>query len=173
MLPSLKTSHVVEAKLTGRFVLERHLKREEVIQPKREVGKFRGEPVYRRANVHACKTAENWMRVGRKVKPRQDPMKWVKQRAMTINRRREVELAKQNGEEQMQGLYADWQTEIYTPPAIKDVSGRHLSVHTAGYTRLASFADIAGHHTAELIWQYRPLRTDHASARSDPSALYV
>jgi xeroderma pigmentosum group C-complementing protein len=104
------------------FVLERHLKREEVIQPKREVGRFRGEPVYRRANVHSCKTAENWMRVGRKVKHRQDPMKWVKQRAMTLNRRREVELAKQNGEEQMQGLYAEWQTEVFTPPPIKDVS---------------------------------------------------
>ena len=62
------------------------------------------------------------MRVGRKVKHGQDPMKWVKQRAMTLNRRREVELAKQNGEEQMQGLYAEWQTEVFTPPPIVNVS---------------------------------------------------
>lgn len=105
-----------------RFVLERHLKREEVIFPRREVGKFRGEPVYRRANVLSCKTSENWMRVGRKIKDRQEPMKWVKQRAMTLNRRREVELAKQNGEESMQGLYSVNQTELYRPPPIQNVS---------------------------------------------------
>jgi hypothetical protein len=68
----------------SRYVLERHLKREEVIQPKREIGRFRGEPVYRRQNVLSCKTAENWMRIGRKVKDRQEPLKWVKQRAVTI-----------------------------------------------------------------------------------------
>jgi xeroderma pigmentosum group C-complementing protein len=56
----------------SRYVLERHLKREEVIQPKREIGRFRGEPVYRRQNVLSCKTAENWMRIGRKVKDRQE-----------------------------------------------------------------------------------------------------
>lgn len=61
------------------------------------------------------------MRIGRKVKDRQEPMKWVKQRAMTINKRREVELAKQSGEEVMQGLYAEAQTMVYRPPAIKDV----------------------------------------------------
>ena len=62
------------------------------------------------------------MRVGRRVKDRQEPMKWVKQRAMTINKRREVELARQAGEESMQGLYAEAQTTIYRPPAIVDVS---------------------------------------------------
>ncbi|KAJ9122302.1 hypothetical protein QFC22_001723 [Naganishia vaughanmartiniae] len=103
------------------YVLERHLKREEVIMPKKEVGKFRGEPVYRRANVQSCKTAENWMRMGRKVKPREEPLKWVKQRAVTLDRRRAQEMAIQEGHEPLQqGLYAEWQTEVYRPSPIKD-----------------------------------------------------
>jgi xeroderma pigmentosum group C-complementing protein len=104
-----------------RYVLERHLKREEVIQPKREIGRFRGEPVYRRQNVLSCKTAENWMRIGRKVKDRQEPLKWVKQRAVTIQKRRAQELAMQeSGESIQQGLYAQHQTEVYIPPPIVD-----------------------------------------------------
>ena len=108
--------------LTGRYALERHLKREEVILPKREIGRFRGEAVYRRSNVIPCKTAETWMRQGRRVKDRQEPLKWVNQRAVTLQKRRAQELAKQeNGEAIQQGLYAEWQTEIYTPPPIQDV----------------------------------------------------
>ncbi|CAD6566755.1 MAG: hypothetical protein TREMPRED_002955 [Tremellales sp. Tagirdzhanova-0007] len=103
------------------YVLERHLKREEVIAPKREIGRFRGEPVYRRANVLSCKTAENWMRVGRRVGDKQEPMKWVKQRAVTLQKRRAQELAIQEGQDPIQqGLYAESQTEIYRPPPIVD-----------------------------------------------------
>jgi len=114
MSPSMKPTD-------SRYVLERHLKREEVIQPKREIGRFRGEPVYRRQNVLSCKTAENWMRIGRKVKDRQEPLKWVKQRAVTIQKRRAQELAMQeSGESIQQGLYAQHQTEVYIPPPIVD-----------------------------------------------------
>lgn len=96
--------------------------------PKKEVGKFRGEPVYRRANVVSCKTAENWMRIGRKIRPREEPLKWVKQRAVTLDRRRAQELAIQEGHEPLQqGLYAEWQTEVYRPPPIKDVSSRRFT----------------------------------------------
>ncbi len=98
------------------YVLERHLKREEVILPKREIGRFRGEPVYRRSNVVTTKTAENWMRIGRKVKERQEPLKWVKQRAVTLQKRR------QHGEPILQGLYGENQTEVLIPPPIVDVS---------------------------------------------------
>lgn len=95
--------------------------------PKKEAGKFRGEPVYRRANVVSCKTAENWMRLGRKIKFREEPLKWVKQRAVTLDRRRAQELAIQEGHEPLQqGLYAEWQTEVYRPPPIKDVSPPQL-----------------------------------------------
>ena len=52
-------------------------------------------------------------------------MKWVKQRAVTLQKRRQQELALQErGEAVQQGLYAHYQTEVYTPPPIEDVSGR-------------------------------------------------
>lgn len=120
------------------YVLSRHLKREEVIYPLAEIGKFRGESVYPRSNVHVLKTAENWMRQGRCIREGCQPMKFVKQRAMTINKKREIELALagQNerqtsdgvdggvGQEQgvMQGMYAEHQTELYVPDPVVDVS---------------------------------------------------
>ena len=103
-------------------MLEQHLKREEVIFPRKEIGKFRGEPVFPRANVLPLKTAENWMRIGRRVKEGVQPMKWVKQRAVTIHRKRAMEAAQQEGEEMLQGLYSLAQTELYVPEPIVDVS---------------------------------------------------
>ena len=75
------------------YVLERHLKRDEVVDPPVELGKFRGEPVYPRGNVLQLKTAENWMRQGRTVISGAQPLKWVKQRAVTVNKKRAIELA--------------------------------------------------------------------------------
>ncbi|KAM5533626.1 hypothetical protein V8D89_012739 [Ganoderma adspersum] len=75
------------------YVLERHLKRDEVIDPPVELGKFRGEPVYPRGNVLQLKTAENWMRQGRTVISGAQPLKWVKQRAVTVNKKRAIEMA--------------------------------------------------------------------------------
>ena len=64
-------------------------------------------------------------------------MKWVKQRASTVNRRREIEMTLERereereragqpssgvGEEEvLQGLYAESQTELYVPEPIVDV----------------------------------------------------
>jgi xeroderma pigmentosum group C-complementing protein len=107
------------------YALERHLRRDEVIQPLKEIGKFRGESVYPRAHVIPLKSAENWMRVGRKVKPGCQPMKQVKLRAATINKQREIELAMaddESGAGIMQGLYALTQTELYRPDPIVNVS---------------------------------------------------
>jgi hypothetical protein len=114
----------------SRYVLSRHLKREEVIDPPVELGKFRGEPVYPRSSVISLKTAENWMRQGRVVREGCQPMKMVKQRAVTIGRKREMELALEkartdthngDGQEDMQGLYAKSQTELYKPDPVIDV----------------------------------------------------
>lgn len=61
------------------YALERHLKRGEVIHPKREVGKVgagRGggkqvlEPIFRRRDVHVVKSADSWYRQGREIKVR-------------------------------------------------------------------------------------------------------
>lgn len=59
-------------------------------------------------------------------------MKMIKQRAVTINKKRAVEMAltDQNGDGSsegnegglMQGLYAKGQTELYIPPPVVDVS---------------------------------------------------
>lgn len=59
------------------YALERHLKRHEVIHPKREVGKVsagRGhsatalEPIYRRRDVKNVQSADKWYRLGREIK---------------------------------------------------------------------------------------------------------
>ncbi|THH11143.1 hypothetical protein EW145_g849 [Phellinidium pouzarii] len=102
------------------YVLEKHLKREEVIFPKIEMGKFRGVSVYPRSNVVPLKTAENWMRIGRRVKEGAQAMKLVKQRAVTIHRRRAMEQAQQDGDEMLQGLYSEAQTELYVPEPVVD-----------------------------------------------------
>lgn len=61
------------------YALERHLRRSEVIHPKREVGKVSVgktslaseqslESIYRRRDVHTVKSADAWYRLGREIK---------------------------------------------------------------------------------------------------------
>lgn len=59
------------------YALERHLKRGEVIHPKREVGKVSVsrkdgvpilESVFRRGDVQVVKSADKWFRLGREIK---------------------------------------------------------------------------------------------------------
>ncbi|KAJ3862027.1 hypothetical protein EV359DRAFT_46026 [Lentinula novae-zelandiae] len=141
------------------YVLPRHLKQNETIYPPPapalgagfdssmpldpsgsrshtpELGKFRGEPVYPRSSVVPLKTPENWLRSeGRSIKEGAAPMKYVKLRASTIGRRREIEMIKEGmkdihektkgandtGGEIMQGLYARNQTELYVPDPVVD-----------------------------------------------------
>ncbi|KAG0145497.1 hypothetical protein CROQUDRAFT_671707 [Cronartium quercuum f. sp. fusiforme G11] len=103
------------------FALERHLRREEVIHPRKPIGTFRGEPVFPRSAVIVCKSAETYMREGRRIKGGQEALKLVKPRTVTINRKREEELLKMDGQEvALQGLYAEWQTELLIPPPIVD-----------------------------------------------------
>ena len=63
------------------YALERHLRRNEVIHPKKEVGKVSTgkslsdkdktlEPIYRRRDVHLVKSADSWYRLGREIKVR-------------------------------------------------------------------------------------------------------
>jgi len=105
-----------------RFALTRHLRRDEVIYPLEELGKFRGEPVYPRANVQQLKAAGGWMREGRVISMGQQPLKRVKARATTIERKRMLEVARTDDqEEEQQGLYAKWQTEPYVPEPVTGV----------------------------------------------------
>ncbi|KAF7299787.1 hypothetical protein HMN09_00984700 [Mycena chlorophos] len=115
------------------YVLTRHLTQTQTIHPPppltREVGKFRGEPVYPRSAVVSLKTAENWLRsAGRSIREGEQPLKLVKARATTLGRMREVAVLKDGlrtaGEddqgEVMTGLYAFSQTELYVPDPVVD-----------------------------------------------------
>ncbi|THX33684.1 Rad4-domain-containing protein [Aureobasidium pullulans] len=107
------------------YALERHLKRHEVIWPKRAsgkvtVGKGALEPVYRRGDVHIVRSADKWYRFGREIKPNEHPLKHVparvpKGRAQDLD---DVDM----DEPPATALYAFSQTSLYVPPPV--VHGR-------------------------------------------------
>ncbi|KAJ5569586.1 uncharacterized protein N7459_009016 [Penicillium hispanicum] len=121
-LQSLRTS--------TEFVLERFLRREEALKPGAEAvrtfvtgkgARAKEEPVYRRADVVKCMSAESWHKEGRQIQRGAVPLKRVPIRAVTLMRKREVdELQRATGEKPMQGLYARNQTEYIIPPPIRD-----------------------------------------------------
>ncbi|GME24574.1 DNA repair protein Rad4 [Neofusicoccum parvum] len=105
------------------YVLERHLKHNEVIHPKREVGKVNVgtaantnlEPIYRRRDVHQLKSADKWYRLGREIKPGEQPLKHAKPRR--TRQQQPFPDEDENGEETLgAALYAPFQTELYVPP---------------------------------------------------------
>ena len=83
--------NVLDFKDHPSYALERHLRRREVIHPKREVGRVgtgRGhsasasEPVYRRRDVVSVQSADRWHRMGREIKPGEQPLKHVATRRL-------------------------------------------------------------------------------------------
>ncbi|ETN39108.1 uncharacterized protein HMPREF1541_05330 [Cyphellophora europaea CBS 101466] len=109
------------------YVLERHLRMNEVIHTKREVGKTavgsghnsqKLESVYRRSDVHTCRTSDAWYRRGRDVKQGEVPLKRVVRKI-----RRNIDADDDNPDAQDDAaLYAEFQTEVYMPPPV--VNGR-------------------------------------------------
>ena len=108
------------------YALERHLKRYEVIHPKREVGKVGAgraantntlEPIYRRRDVHMVKSADKWYRMGRAIKPGEQPLKRVPAR-----RTRDVSLDPEGPDAENAGtaLYAAHQTTLYSAPPVEN-----------------------------------------------------
>ncbi|KAM5443796.1 hypothetical protein MferCBS31731_001042 [Microsporum ferrugineum] len=110
------------------YALERHLRWNEVIHPKREIGKVGLsklslnkkapplESVYRRADVHSVKSADGWYRQGRKVKAGEQPLKRTKARGQVRN-----DDVNPNDEEVPDTpMYAVYQTELYVPEPIVD-----------------------------------------------------
>lgn len=127
--PQHNTTSISGFKNHPDLILERHLKREEAIRPGCEhvqtftTGKGAkqvSEKVYRRSDVVACKTVENWYREGRVLIPGAQALKQVKRRAVTLTRKREIEEKTRAGEESLQGLYSLDQTQLYDPPPIED-----------------------------------------------------
>ncbi|KAI9722467.1 MAG: hypothetical protein M1828_004714 [Chrysothrix sp. TS-e1954] len=119
-------------KTSAEFVLSRHLRREEALLPHAKqvrtftIGKGDAaveEPVYRRKDVVACKTAESWHKEGRAVTEdeHQRPLKHVPMRAVTLLRKREIEENERTtGEKMKQPLYSRAQTDWIIPPPIED-----------------------------------------------------
>ena len=117
-------------KSSAEYVLQRHLRREEALRPEAKpvrtflVGKgdkAQEESVYLRKDVEICRTGESWHKEGRAVKTGEHPMKKVPVRAVTMNRKREVEEAERDGGQKlMQGMYAKDQTDWIIPPPIEN-----------------------------------------------------
>jgi xeroderma pigmentosum group C-complementing protein len=119
-------------KQSAEFVLQPHLRREEALLPTAKPVKTFTPPnkkgatsaaetlqVYRRADVVTCKTTESWHKEGRAVRSGEQPLKSVPIRAVTLQRKRELEDAlRETGEKPLQGLYSREQTEWIIPPPI-------------------------------------------------------
>ncbi|KAL1636950.1 hypothetical protein SLS58_009557 [Diplodia intermedia] len=113
------------------YVLERHLKHNEVIHPKRECGQVNVgtaantnlAPIYRRRDVHQLKSADKWYRLGREIKPGEQPLKHAKPRR---SRQQQQQRQRQPFDDDDEGneegdslgaaLYAPFQTDLYVPP---------------------------------------------------------
>lgn len=116
------------------YALERHLRRSEVIHPKREVGKVTAgkagasgtdktlESIYRRRDVHVVKSADSWYRLGREIKPGEQPLKRVQARRCHEARLQEDDPADEDKEGAGMGLYTPFQTVTYEAPPV--VNGR-------------------------------------------------
>jgi xeroderma pigmentosum group C-complementing protein len=110
------------------YALERHLRRNEVIFPKRVTGHVSlgkpgsksqtTEPVYRRSDVHVLRSANKWYRLGRDMKVGEQALKRIpaRNKAVTIDDDEDADMAEETA------LYAFFQTEVYKPPPV--VKGR-------------------------------------------------
>ena len=108
------------------YALERHLKRHEVIHPKREVGKVGGgragptntlEPIYRRRDMLMVKSTDKWYRMGREIKPGEQPLKRVPARR---TRDASFDPEDQDADNAGTALYAAQQTTLYSAPPVKN-----------------------------------------------------
>lgn len=152
------------------YVLERHLRHNEIIHPMTEVGKVNSggaangklESVYRRRDVHVVRSADKWYRYGREIKAGEQPMKHGKPR-----RQGRATTDEQDQEEDEAGiaLYAISQTEMYVPPPV--VRGKiprnafgNLDVYVPSMVPLGA-VHIRSRHAAKAA---RSLRIDYADA---------
>ena len=115
------------------YVLERHLKRNEMLLPSAtpvsaltsgKGMKIKTEKVYKRKDVIQCYTAREWFRRGRIIKEGEQPIKHTTGSSSTRHRRAPVssdEEMEENGEEvSTTALYAEPQTELYVPPPVEN-----------------------------------------------------
>jgi xeroderma pigmentosum group C-complementing protein len=109
------------------YVLERHLRRDQVLRPKHKVGQIsqrggassRIELVYRRQDVHVVKSADKWFRLGRQIKEREIPLKRIVRKRRTA--RDDLDELQEEDTETV-AMYAAFQTELYVPDPV--INGR-------------------------------------------------
>lgn len=108
------------------YVLERHLRHNEVIYPLNQVGKVnvgssfnpKMEVIYRRKDVHLVRSADKWYRMGRDVRDGEQPLKHAKpKKGRRLSIGPDTEMEDQQDEIGV-GLYAEYQTELYIPPPV-------------------------------------------------------
>ncbi|KAJ5164239.1 uncharacterized protein N7500_006069 [Penicillium coprophilum] len=109
------------------YALERNIRRNEVIHPKRVIGHVGlgkstarseiSEPVYRRSDVHIVRSSDRWYRLGRDVRVGEQPLKRV---AASRNKGGGFSDEEDENEPQETTLYAEFQTDIYVPPPVVD-----------------------------------------------------
>ncbi|KAK2736655.1 hypothetical protein FQN57_000592 [Myotisia sp. PD_48] len=109
------------------YALERHLRSNEVIYPKREIGRVGVtklsinkkiqplEPVYRRADVCTVKSADGWYRQGRSVKPGEQPLKRRQPLRKATTPFAQADPTQSDEEAAETPMYAAFQTELYKP----------------------------------------------------------
>ncbi|PWY69762.1 Rad4-domain-containing protein [Aspergillus heteromorphus CBS 117.55] len=107
------------------YAIERHLRRNEVVFPKRVIGQVGTgktgsknqalEAVYRRSDVHALRSADKWYRLGRDLKTGEQPLKRVPSRKPQAGGFDDYEQGEDVAETP---LYAFFQTRIYEPPPV-------------------------------------------------------
>ncbi|QIW99989.1 hypothetical protein AMS68_005507 [Peltaster fructicola] len=162
-------------KASAEFVLEEHLRREEAFLPGSEPvktftagkgDKIKEHLVFKREDVVNCKTVESWHKEGRGLLPGQQPLKYVPIRAVTLQRKREIEDAeRETGEKLKQGLYSEAQTDwIIPPPIVNGVIPRNAFGNMDVYVPTmvpAGAVHLPMKGTAKIC---RRLEIDHAEA---------
>ena len=163
-------SNVLDFKGHPYYALERHLRRHEVLHPRREAGKVNAgtaarpkmEPVFRRQDVLSCKSADKWYRLGRQVKHGEQPLKHIPARA---SRRRDLDDEDDEAEPSMTGLYSIDQTRVYVPPEVK---GGKITKNAFGNldVYVPSMVPPGGEHIRHALTQQaaRALNVDFADA---------
>jgi xeroderma pigmentosum group C-complementing protein len=145
------------------YALERHLKKFEILEPNATVlGKIKGENIYPRSAVQPVSTMETWLKQGRSIKQGEQPIKTVNARAVTLEKKRAKEIARQEGEELQVGCYAYWQTEKFRPQNVINVRvSAYLAVHPR--SKYLTYYLLLGRHPQEFVWKRRSIPARYVS----------
>ncbi|KAL9037424.1 MAG: hypothetical protein Q9180_003722, partial [Flavoplaca navasiana] len=113
------------------YALERHLHRNQIIHPRQEIGRVntgtgsknegKSEPIFRSKDVLTCRTADQWFRMGKEIKPGEQPLKRLFPTASSsrlAGRSPTQAEDETDGEQDVKSLYALHQTRPYIPPPI-------------------------------------------------------